>query len=82
MQSSSVMPPAMFLWTGYGRDGFLYLAPVPHRGKENQPAMTRDVAEYMAVVKGVAVEELAQATTDNFARLFTSTLLACNLFVN
>ena len=47
-----------------------YLAPVPHRGKENQPAMTRDVAEYMAVVKGVAVEELAQATTDNFARLF------------
>lgn len=32
--------------------------------------MTRDVAEYLAVVKGVAVEELAQATTDNFARLF------------
>ena len=30
-----------------------YLAPVPHRGKENQPAFTRDVAEYMAVVKGV-----------------------------
>ncbi len=30
-----------------------YLAPVPHRGKENQPAMTRDVAEYMAVLKGV-----------------------------
>ena len=47
-----------------------YLAPVPHRGKENQPAMVRDVAEYMAVLKGVAVEELAQATTDNFARLF------------
>ncbi len=34
-----------------------YLAPVPHRGKENQPAMVRDVAEYMAVLKGVAVEE-------------------------
>ncbi|ELO90852.1 putative DNAse, partial [Salmonella enterica subsp. enterica serovar Enteritidis str. 6.0562-1] len=47
-----------------------YLAPVPHRGKENQPAMVRDVAEYMAVLKGVAVEELAQITTDNFARLF------------
>ena len=47
-----------------------YLAPVPHRGKENQPAMVRDVAEYMAVLKGVAVEELAQVTTDNFARLF------------
>lgn len=28
-----------------------YLAPVPHRGKENQPAMVRDVAEYMAVLK-------------------------------
>ncbi len=47
-----------------------YLAPVPHRGKENQPAMTRDVAEYMAVLKGVSVEELAVATTKNFADLF------------
>ncbi|HED1543586.1 TPA: metal-dependent hydrolase [Kluyvera cryocrescens] len=47
-----------------------YLAPVPHRGKENQPAMVRDVAEYMAVLKGVSVEELAQQTTDNFANLF------------
>lgn len=47
-----------------------YLAPVPHRGKENQPAYTRDVAEYMAVVKGVSVEELALATTQNFSRLF------------
>lgn len=32
--------------------------------------MVRDVAEYMVVLKGVAVEELAQVTTDNFARLF------------
>lgn len=47
-----------------------YLAPVPHRGKENQPAYTRDVAEYMAVVKGVSIEEMAQATTENFSRLF------------
>lgn len=47
-----------------------YLAPVPHRGKENQPAYTRDVAEYMAVVKGVSVEALAEATTQNFSRLF------------
>jgi len=47
-----------------------YLAPVPHRGKENQPAYTRDVAEYMAVVKGVSVETLAEATTQNFSRLF------------
>ena len=47
-----------------------YLAPVPHRGKENQPAMVRDVAEYMAVLKGVSLEQLAQQTTQNFASLF------------
>lgn len=47
-----------------------YLAPVPYRGKENQPAYTRDVAEYMAVVKGVSIEQMAQATTENFSRLF------------
>lgn len=47
-----------------------YLAPVPHRGKENQPAFTRDVAEYMAVLKGVSLETLAEATTANFSRLF------------
>ncbi|AFJ47489.1 metal-dependent hydrolase [Shimwellia blattae] len=47
-----------------------YLAPVPHRGKENQPAMVRDVAEYLAVLKGVSLETLAQATTRNFSLLF------------
>ncbi len=47
-----------------------YLAPVPYRGKANQPAYTRDVAEYLAVVKGVDVERLAQQTTDNFCQLF------------
>ncbi|MFD1803156.1 metal-dependent hydrolase [Mixta tenebrionis] len=47
-----------------------YLAPVPHRGKENQPAWTRDVADYMAVLKGVDIETLAQATTQNFSDLF------------
>ncbi|WP_380181692.1 metal-dependent hydrolase [Kalamiella sp. sgz302252] len=47
-----------------------YLAPVPYRGKENQPAYTRDVADYMAVLKGVSIEELAEATTANFSRLF------------
>lgn len=40
------------------------------RGKENQPALVRDVAEYMAVLKGVSLEQLAQQTTDNFATLF------------
>ena len=47
-----------------------YLTPVPHRGKENQPAMVRDIAEYMAVLKGVSTEQLADATTQNFSRLF------------
>lgn len=47
-----------------------YLAPVPHRGKENQPAYTRDVAEYMAVLKGVSIEQMAEATTQNFSKLF------------
>lgn len=47
-----------------------YLAPVLHRGKENQPAMTRDVAEYMAVLKGVSIDELARVTTENFSTLF------------
>ncbi|EMI5489006.1 metal-dependent hydrolase [Providencia stuartii] len=47
-----------------------YLAPVPHRGKENQPAYVRDVAEYMAVLKGVSAEEMARITTENFNRLF------------
>lgn len=47
-----------------------YLAPVPYRGKENQPAYTRDVADYLAVLKGVDIETLAEATTRNFASLF------------
>ncbi|MFZ4832809.1 metal-dependent hydrolase [Rouxiella sp. Mn2063] len=47
-----------------------YLAPVPHRGKENQPAYVRDVAEYLAVLKGVSLETLAQTTTANFGKLF------------
>lgn len=47
-----------------------WLAPVPHRGKENQPAYTRDVAEYLAVLKNVSLEQLATTTTENFARLF------------
>lgn len=47
-----------------------YLAPVPYRGKQNQPAYVREVCEYLAVLKGVTGEELAQITTANFERLF------------
>lgn len=47
-----------------------YLAPVPHRGKTNQPGFVRHVAEEIARIKGVSFEEVARTTTDNFFRLF------------
>src|SRR5690606_12954655 len=47
-----------------------YLAPVPMRGKENEPAYVRHVAEFVAKERGMAFEELARATTGNFFRLF------------
>lgn len=47
-----------------------YLAPVPYRGKENQPAWVREVAEYLAKLKGVSLETLAETTTRNFCQLF------------
>jgi TatD DNase family protein len=48
-----------------------YLAPVPVRGKRNEPAFVVHTAAAMAELKGVSREELAVATTDNFFRLFT-----------
>ncbi|WP_029014368.1 TatD family hydrolase [Niveispirillum irakense] len=48
-----------------------YLAPVPMRGKRNEPAFVAHTARHMAEVKGVSEAELAQATTENFRRLFT-----------
>jgi len=47
-----------------------YLAPVPHRGKPNQPAFVKHVAEEIAALRGIAFEEVAAATTGNFFRLF------------
>lgn len=47
-----------------------YLAPVPYRGKTNQPAYVRHVAEEIARLKGISVEAVAEATTANFFRLF------------
>jgi len=47
-----------------------YLAPVPHRGKLNHPALVRHVAEEVARLRGISTEDLAQATTANFFRLF------------
>jgi TatD DNase family protein len=47
-----------------------YLAPVPHRGKTNQPAFVKHVAEEIAQLRGLTLEEIASATTRNFFRLF------------
>ena len=47
-----------------------YLAPVPHRGKSNQPAFVRHVAEEVARLRGIAFEDVARATTENFFHLF------------
>ncbi len=49
-----------------------YLAPVPHRGKTNEPAWVADVAACIAELRGISVETLGQATTANFFRLFQS----------
>ncbi|BBN81886.1 deoxyribonuclease [Pseudoalteromonas sp. A25] len=53
-----------------------YLAPVPHRGKTNQPAYVQDVAYYIANLKGITYKELAKSTTDNFYNLFSLALRA------
>ncbi|MDU0355304.1 YchF/TatD family DNA exonuclease [Paraglaciecola aquimarina] len=47
-----------------------WLAPVPYRGKQNQPGYVREVGEFIAQLKGLSVAELAQATTQNFYDLF------------
>lgn len=49
-----------------------YLAPIPFRGKTNQPAYVRFVAEEIARLKGVSIESVAEATSANFFRLFKS----------
>lgn len=47
-----------------------YLAPIPYRGKRNEPAYVKQVAEKVAELKGLAVEEVAAATTANARRVF------------
>jgi TatD DNase family protein len=47
-----------------------YLAPVPHRGKENQPAYVVEVASYIAQLKGLSLQQVATQTTQNFHNLF------------
>ena len=47
-----------------------YLAPVPHRGKTNQPAFVKHVAEEIATLRGISLDQVAEATTRNFFKLF------------
>jgi len=47
-----------------------YLAPVPHRGKPNQPAYVRHTAEFIAELRGVGYDTIASVTTGNFKALF------------
>ncbi len=47
-----------------------FLAPVPHRGKTNQPAFVRHVAEEIAHLRNLSVEEVGRVTTQNFFKLF------------
>jgi TatD DNase family protein len=51
-----------------------YLAPTPYRGKLNEPAYVRHVAEEIARLRGVPFEAIADATTENFCRLFSVSL--------
>lgn len=47
-----------------------YLAPVPHRGQSNLPIYVKDVAEFVAELRGVSLDSFAEKTTNNFYRLF------------
>jgi len=47
-----------------------WLAPVPHRGKQNQPAFVRDTALYIARLRDISYEEVSSLTTNNFFKLF------------
>ncbi len=47
-----------------------FLAPVPHRGKHNEPANVLHVAQYIAELRGISVEDVARVTTANACKLF------------
>jgi TatD DNase family protein len=54
-----------------------YLAPVPHRGKLNQPAYVKHVAEEIARLRGISLDEVGKCTTENFKQLFKLENLHC-----
>jgi TatD DNase family protein len=52
-----------------------FLAPVPHRGRVCEPAFTADTARFVAALRGISAEALAEATTRNFFKLFNKAAL-------
>jgi TatD DNase family protein len=50
-----------------------YLAPVPHRGKRNEPSFVVNTAETIAQLRGMSKEEIGQRTAENFYNLFPTT---------
>jgi TatD DNase family protein len=48
-----------------------YLAPIPYRGKINQPAYVYEVAKFVANIKNISIEHIINATTNNFYKIFT-----------
>jgi TatD DNase family protein len=55
-----------------------YLAPVPHRGKPNEPAFVPHVAAKIAELRGISVEQVAHQTSQNFERLFGASVCLAN----
>ena len=51
-----------------------FLAPIPHRGRTGEPAFVADTARFVAQLRGVALEILAQQTSDNFYNLFSKAI--------
>jgi TatD DNase family protein len=48
-----------------------YLAPMPHRGKANEPGYVRHTAEFIANMRGITLDEFGRRTTENFFTLFS-----------
>jgi TatD DNase family protein len=50
-----------------------YLAPIPHRGKRNEPAFVTEVARQIGEMRGISAEQIGQQTSQNFRRFFRIT---------